>query len=173
MQRPLLLPGRQQKETCTPLDGLCLLNFQQAAIGGEAKAISLAINFLHRQVVLDKYKSEDGCYSCGYGAVYSHDDIQETLGGRRPLAQVSCSTMAHRAEHHADPSMTLRQLQHEDHDYVPLACLYTVYSWFTQTQILAKSAKVQSQWACRYDNQKNQQMYCQDAGHGQRLVVSP
>ena len=114
----------------------------------------LAINLLHRQVVLDKYKSEDGCYSCGYGAVYSHDDIQETLGGRRPLAQVSCSTMAHRAEHHVDPSMTLRQLQHEDHDYVPLACLYTVYSWFTQTQILAKSAKVQSQWACRYYNQR-------------------
>ncbi len=80
----------------------------------------LAVNLLHRQVVLDTYTSADGCSSCGLGAVSSHDDIQAALGGRRPLAQIPCSTMAHRAEHHIDPSMTLRQL---DHDYLPLACL--------------------------------------------------
>jgi len=31
--------------------------------------------------------------------------------------------------------------------------LYNVYSWFTQTQILARSAAVQPHWACRYYNQ--------------------
>ncbi len=112
----------------------------------------LAVNLLRQEVILDRYESHQGfCDTCDYGARESHDDIEEALGGGRPLARVSCDTMAHRAKHFIDPSMTVRQLRQDDHDFAPLACLYTVYSWYAKTNNMRLSlSSYRSSWRCKY-----------------------
>ncbi len=64
--------------------------------------------------------------------------------------QVSCYTMAYRARHHIDPSMTVRQLRPDDHDYKPLACLYTAYSWYDKITRSVSSTHILAHWHCKY-----------------------
>ncbi len=111
----------------------------------------IAVNPACQQVALDRYESHWGyCETCDAGAVYSNQDIEEALGGGRPLMQVSCYTMAYRARHHIDPSMTVRQLRPDDHDYKPLACLYTAYSWYDKMTRSISSTQILAHWRCKY-----------------------
>lgn len=130
-----------------------LATYSAGSRGSRRGGHFLAVNPACQQVALDRYESHWGyCETCDAGAVYSNQDIEEALGGGRPLMQVSCYTMAYRARHHIDPSMTVRQLRPDDHDYKPLACLYTAYSWYDKMTRSISSTQIDilAHWRCKY-----------------------
>lgn len=84
------------------------------------------VNWRDRTAVIQRYNSDDGCFSCGWGGLESGDGImKKAMAGDVPF--VSCEEMLRRAQLCVDPEMLLLTMQKDDIHFLPVSTLYSAF----------------------------------------------